>query len=267
MAVSSMEDCSRLALIYRGPGANRECVDFTTKLLKKNLPDQSFFSEATDLSTIFKNRVSGRTIVVIPGGNACEQAMSKHPHHMDCSYAFNRFLGEGGNVHATCAGAILLSSGIKTQFDSFPPQKTIFTETEILLKATWGTAVIPMIHHASARPREKMYYADIQLADHASFPESLRGRTVRFTDADSPGWTDVQDAVVLGWYTGVHDESMPAILSKEYGKWKLWMQGPHLEFFLTDDPSYTGSETLTEEEKALRLEVFYHSFRTLGLKV
>jgi glutamine amidotransferase-like uncharacterized protein len=280
------EDPGKFIAIYNGPGTTVPCIQSTKKLLTKFLPEGRFRPFVTDLGTIFKNHVESNTILVIPGGNGLEQLysieLSPSPSYEYFNYYNNlfQFLNNGGAIHATCAGGITLSHGL--YLDQPQPGKPRFSERSLCRAETPlgllnSCAFSPLKYNNKDKPTSNdIVYSDVRLSDHASFPESLRGKTVRFLDASSIGWhpdhTHSNDTI-LGVYTDCIDINTAAILSKTIGKGKVWAQGAHLEFTLDEIPDVYLTETarkepkLTPDEQSLRLELFYHSFRTLGLRI
>lgn len=271
-SVSSFDPVSdKYVVMYEGDGANEKCAAATKAILLDRLPVDSRISILdTDMSLLFKNRVADRTIVVIPGGSAMRQTCSFRygDARAGCSRDLERFLSEGGNVHATCAGAISLSSGLFSHYGKLSDKPFPMLRTDITLNLFSSQAKVPLRYSDERRDLGEMFYTNVTLSNDPSFPESLREKTVRFVDADSPYWSEKGDATVMGWYTSTKSkEPLPAIMTKEVGLGKVWAQCAHLEFKLSEVSSYTGVAILTKPEQDLRMQLFYHSFRTLGLRI
>ncbi len=145
--MASVSDSSKLLMIYEGPGVGSLCAEYAKASIKEHLQVENFQLLRSDLSTIFHNRVSKDAILILPGGNAIFQLYAPAPYElMSLGDKFQKFVNEGGCIHATCAGAITLSPSLICDFNRF--SKKAFTTTrkhqELPVKLLDSIAVAPL---------------------------------------------------------------------------------------------------------------------------
>jgi glutamine amidotransferase-like uncharacterized protein len=254
---------NKFVVVYSGVGAASDCVQETHDRLKAALPIDPCQIFTADLSTIFKNRIADRTIVAIPGGNAGIMLGYMDP---ETKTAFRNdatsFLKAGGCLHGTCAGGIVLSSGLFMQFEGrFSERYQIFDE-RITVNSLDAISEVPVHYTTRERTYEDYFYTDVELSNTTLLPASLRNKTVRLYDAGSPGWFNLgaTESIVGCYRNTLFRPVVPAIIARRVENGRVWVQGPHPEIGVS--PSL-----LTDEQEYLRKELFLAGFRYLGLKI